>query len=75
MANREFEQAISDEVANFTGATVGFEMGGKHPQARLTYDGFIQKVSFSGTPSDRFALKKALADIRRKLRGMGAERV
>ena len=74
MANREFEQAISDEVANFTGASVTFEQGGKHPQAKLVFDGFIQKVSFSGTPSDRFALKKALADIRRKLRTMGATR-
>lgn len=72
--NREFEQAITAEVANWEGASVSFVQASIHPQAKLAFGELIQKRSFPGTPGDRRSLANTLADIRRTLRGMGATR-
>lgn len=72
--NREFEQAITAEVANWAGASVSFENTGTHPKAKLVFGELIQKRTFPGTPGDRRSLANTLADMRRTLRGMGAER-
>jgi len=72
--NREFQEAITAEVANWDGATVTFENGGTHPKAKLAFGELIQKRTFPGTLGDRRSLANTLADIRRTLRGMGATR-
>lgn len=45
-----------------------FEHGGKHGRLIITVDGVERKFVFSMTPSDRFATKNAVGDLRRMLR-------
>lgn len=45
-----------------------FEHGGKHGRLIVTLDGVERKFIFSMTPSDRFATKNAVGDLKRLLR-------
>lgn len=71
---REIADAIEKELAMWPGVTVEFADGTKHPKAKLIFDGKRIFQPFSGTPSDSYAIVKALADVRRALRDLGAER-
>lgn len=71
----EFEDAIVKEVGEWPGATVEFEMGGKHPVAILKFSGLSVKRPFAGTTSDsRFGKHRMLGDLRRALKSIMAER-
>jgi len=77
MANRkgrETEEAIARELENWPGATVEFKQGSKHPRAKLSFAGLTQSISFSATPSSPRSLHHSIADVRRTLRALGAER-
>lgn len=69
------QEAIEREVAeNWPGAEVTFAKGGKHPKAKLAFGGKIMPVPFSGTSGSSRIVHHTLADVRRALRRMGAER-
>lgn len=75
MNKRELEQAIRDEVAEWPGVTVEFEDGGKHPKAKLMFGDLVMRRPYAGTPSDSaHGIHKCLADMRRVMRQLGAER-
>jgi hypothetical protein len=72
---KELEEAMEREVREFwPGAGVTFADGGKHPKAKLTFDGKMLAVPFSGTSGSSRVVHHTLADIRRTLRKLGAER-
>jgi hypothetical protein len=72
---KELQEAIEREVSTFwPGAGVTFAEGGKHPKAKLTFDGKIMPVAFSGTSGSSQIVHHTLADIRRVLRKLGATR-
>lgn len=72
---KELEGAIEREVAEFwPGAKVEFAEGGKHPKAKLTFNGKLLAVPFSGTSGSTRIVAHTLADVRRALRKLGAER-
>jgi hypothetical protein len=71
---RELEKAIAREVEEWPGAEVAFVAGGKHPKAKLSFEGKMLAKPFSGTPSDALGMHRALADVRRILKQLGAER-
>lgn len=77
MSKNETQDAIKKEIEEYwTGAVVEFVIGtGKHPKAKLLFDGKIMSVPFSSTPSDSSrALLNMIGDVRRALKKMGAER-
>ncbi len=75
MNQRDFEKAIQREVSEWPGATVEFAAGGKHPKAKLRANDLLLSVTFPSTTSDGFrALHNTIADVRRALKKMGAER-
>src|SRR5690606_18566939 len=72
---KELQQAIEREVAEFwPGVTVAFAKGGKHPKAKLSFEGKIMQVPFSGTSGISNIVHVTLGDVRRALRKLGAER-
>lgn len=74
-AGKEIAEAIEREVAEWPGVTVTIDnQAGKHPKAKLKFDGLIQAVPFSGSPGTQSARPAAVASVRRALRTMGAER-
>lgn len=77
--NKEYQEAIEREVESWPGATVRFEHGSKHPKAKLTFapeggEPMTLSRPFPGTPSDNRGLQNCIADVRRTLRQLGAER-
>lgn len=75
MKQRELEDAIKDEVAEWPGVSVEFIAGGKHPKAKLTFGELMLSRPYAGTPSDsRYGLHKCLGDMRRVMKQLGAER-
>lgn len=70
----EIEDAIFAEVEKWPDAKVEIEQGKGHPKARLEFGGLIMRRTFPGTPGDKRSVIKTLADIRRTLRQMGAQR-
>jgi hypothetical protein len=74
MKQREIEEAIEREVAEWPGASVTFAPGGKHPKAKLKVGEMMLAVSYSSTPSDYRTILNAVGDVRRTLRKLGATR-
>lgn len=75
MKNPEYEKAIEREVAEWPGVTVEFAQGAKHPKAKLTFNGKMLAVGYSGTPSDTaFGIHQMLGDMRRAMKKLGASR-
>lgn len=72
---KEVAEAIQREVEEWPGAAVEIvEAKRGHPKAKLTFDGKIMNVVFSATPSSSRSIHHTLADVRRALRKLGAER-
>lgn len=75
MNQRDLEKAISREVENWPGVSVEFVTGGKHPKAKLTFDGKMLNQPYSGSPSDSAAgIHNLLSDVRRQMKKLGASR-
>lgn len=75
MNKRELEDAIRDEIAEWPGVTVEFENGSTHPKAKLMFGELMLRRAYSGTPSDAYnGLHRTLADMRRVMKQLGAER-
>lgn len=77
MNRRELEDCIRDEVAEWPGVTVEFEnaTGTGHPKAKLMFGNLILRRPYASNPSDAYhGLHKCLADMRRVLKQLGAER-
>lgn len=72
----EMQRLIRDEVEHWPGVSVDFIVDvGKHPKSVLTFGGTTRKRAFSRGLSDAFfGQHRALADVRRCLREMGATR-
>ncbi len=71
----EFEKAIKVELELWPDVTVEFAQGGRHPKAKLSRNGKMLAVSYSGTPSDgAYGMVKMLGDIRRAAKSLGAVR-
>lgn len=70
-----YHEAISKEVEEWPGAAVSFEKGSKHPRAVLSFGDSSRFVVFPDTPGDTDrGILNCLTDVRRELRGLGAER-
>lgn len=66
---------IRQEVGRWPGATVKFEMGGKHRRAIITFSRKDRFVIFPTSPSDgRRGSRNTLSDVRRALKSLGAIR-
>lgn len=74
MNRKEIEKAIERELEEWPGAAVSFVEGGKHPRAKLQFGGKFLAISFSGTPTSGRSIHHTLADVRRTLKKLGAER-
>lgn len=75
MSAREYEQWTQDEVAEWPGASVSFEAGGKHNRAVLTFGDASRFVVYPSTPGDNTrGIYNKIGDVRRELAGMGAVR-
>lgn len=77
MNKRELESAISDEVAEWPGVSVEFvnPTGKGHPKAKFRFGELVMTRPYPSTPSDGFfGLHRCLADMRRVMKQMGAER-
>jgi hypothetical protein len=73
MNRTEIERTIREEVAEWPGATVEFENGGKHPKMKLQFGDLIMRRAFS-IADNPVTLIKGLGDVRRTLKQMGAAR-
>ena len=71
---KELQEAIEREVAEWPGASVEFADGGKHPKAKIKFDGKMLAVPFSATSGASRIVHHTLADVRRTLRKLGAQR-
>lgn len=71
---KELEEAIEREVSEWPGATVEFIQGGKHPKAKLKFDGRMLSTSYPSTSGSARIFLHTLGDVRRTLRKLGAER-
>lgn len=71
---KEIADAIKREVEEWPGAEVDIVESKGHPKAKLKFGGKIMPVTFSATPSSSRSVHHTLADVRRALRKMGAER-
>lgn len=70
-----YENTIRDEVEHWPGATVEFSLRAKHAQAVVAFGGKSRFVIIPATPGDGArGASKALPDIRRELRALGAVR-
>lgn len=74
MNQRDIEKAIERELEEWPGTSVEFVNSGKHPKAKLKFLGLMMPVVFAGTPSDQRSIPNCLADVRRALRKMEAQR-
>lgn len=67
---------IRQEVRRWPGATVAFEMGGKHPRATISFNGKERFVTIPSSPGDTVhGPKNNIAIVRRTLKALGALRV
>lgn len=71
---KEVVAAIQREVEEWPGAEVTITEGKGHPKAKLAFGGKLMHVTFSATPSSPRSVHHTIADVRRALRKMGAER-
>lgn len=71
---KEIAEAIKREVTEWPGAEVEIVESKGHPKAKLKFGGKIMPVTFSATPSSSKSIHHTLADVRRVLRKLGAER-
>lgn len=72
---REYQEGIAGEVSRWQGATLAFEIGGKHAYALISFASQSRKVFFPMTAGDsRRGLLNSLTDVRSVLREIGAER-
>lgn len=70
-----YEDAIRAEVERWPGASVSFEMGGKHPRAVLAFGDATRFTPYPATPGDNYrGLQNKTKDVRHMLTEMGAER-
>lgn len=75
MKNKDYEDAIEREVAEWPGVTVEFVAGAKHPKAKFTYEGKMLSHGYASTPGDSsFGVHQMLGDMRRVMRKLGATR-
>lgn len=77
MRNREYVEAIKDEVEHWKGVTVEFVEAtkGGHPKAKFQFGGKFMSHPFASTPSDSaYGKVKMLGDMRRKMKALGAVR-
>lgn len=72
--NREVEDALRREVANWPGVSVRKEARGRHNALVLTLGERERFHIFTSTKSNARASKNAVSDIRKTLRILGATR-
>lgn len=71
----DYEAAAVREVARWAGVSARFEDNARHPRIVLSFSGAERFVVYPASPSDsRRGLARFLADVRRTLRDLGAER-
>lgn len=70
---RELREAIEREVEHWPGVTVEFAEGGKHPKAKLWFEGVMLSRPFAGTPGAD-GVHKTLSEMRRIMKQLGAKR-
>lgn len=71
MKQKEIIDAIKGELAKH-GVRYAFVLRGRHPRVEILAGDKRGVVMFSASPSCPFAAKRAVADVRRRLRTLGA---
>lgn len=75
MRHNEHSRAIEHEIALWPGVGVRFGARRKHREATLSYQGRERFVMYCSSPSDsRRGLKIKIAEVRRTLKELGAEK-
>lgn len=74
MNQREVEQAIREEVECWPGVEVEFVHGGKHPKAKLIFEGQQLFRAFGGNQGATAYPHKTIADMRQIMTQLGAKR-
>lgn len=71
----QYETLIREEVSNWPGASVKFELRSKHAQAVVQYGGSSRFVVIPASPSDSArGARNSLPHVRRELMALGASR-
>jgi hypothetical protein len=71
---REIEQALREEVAEWPGVELEIGAGGKHPKAKLTFEGKTLFRAFGGNQSHAVYPHKMIRDMRLVMIQLGAKR-
>lgn len=73
--NKDYEKAIKAEVEHWPGVEVEFAQGGKHPKAKLKFNGKLLAAVFPATPGNTLhGIRQTLGTVRRTIKKLGAER-
>lgn len=75
MTRSEETIATEREVEQWPGASVAFELGGRHIRCILSFGGSTRLVIASLTGSDWRGIKNHLSTVRKELAAMGAQRL